>query len=107
MKEYPSIPHGLIKSIDFYVFAKYDGSQIRAEWNAKSGFHKFGTRHRLLDPHESPLGEAQQLIITKYGESIRKIFAKNGIRDATLYFAGLTNLYFAMNVVFFVPRRAP
>ena len=44
MKEYPKIPN----SKDFplgqcITFEKYDGSNIRAEWTKKKGFHKFGT----------------------------------------------------------------
>ena len=46
MKQYPSIP-GLkelekLKGRKIYVFDKIDGSNIRAEWNPKKGFYKFG-----------------------------------------------------------------
>lgn len=86
MKQYPHIPHGLIKSIDFHVFAKYDGSQIRAEWNSKSDFFKFGTRNRLLGPNEMPLGEAVEIINTKYKKALNDIFSKNRVTNAVCYF---------------------
>ena len=43
MKQYPTIPK-TIQSIDIIAFDKLDGSNIRAEWNPKKGFYKFGSR---------------------------------------------------------------
>jgi hypothetical protein len=51
MEQYPSI-EGSSKAplgkpcIAFY---KYDGSNLRWEWNPKKGWFKFGTRHELFD----------------------------------------------------------
>jgi hypothetical protein len=60
MKEYPSIPSAadlLARSNDylgrpFVAFDKLDGSNIRAEWDRKKGWHRFGSRRRLLDASE-------------------------------------------------------
>jgi hypothetical protein len=63
MKTYPTIPfvnkllkgdEALPPGDDWYVFDKYDGSNIRVEWNKKSGFYKFGRRNGLLD-HTNPV----------------------------------------------------
>ena len=55
MKDYPSIPHlsasGLLGQ-SFHTFAKVDGSCLRAQWNPRSGFYKFGTRTQLLSPSD-------------------------------------------------------
>lgn len=48
MKEYPSISK-IINNIPIYAFSKYDGSQIRVEWDRKKGFHRWGRRNGLLD----------------------------------------------------------
>ncbi len=77
MKSYPIIEYKVNGNIDIYAFDKLDGSNIRAEWNVKNGFHKFGTRHRLLDEHDEHLGEAVDLINKKYREDLSKIFYDN------------------------------
>lgn len=77
MKSYPTIEYKTNGNIDVYAFDKLDGSNIRAEWNTKNGFYKFGTRHRLLDKDEQPLGEAIDLINEKYGEDLSRIFYDN------------------------------
>lgn len=57
MKSYPSIL-GISRSSrkdncpigrECYAFAKYDGSNIRAEWSRKKGWYKFGTRRTMFD----------------------------------------------------------
>jgi hypothetical protein len=64
VKDYPSIPHlaasGLLGS-SFHTFAKVDGSNLRAQWNPKRGFYKFGTRTQLLSPEDSVFGPALPL----------------------------------------------
>ena len=72
MKEYPSILSAtdlLARSGDylgrpFVAFDKLDGSNIRAEWDRKKGWHRFGSRRRLLDPSLPLLGQAIRLIRT-------------------------------------------
>lgn len=87
MKKYPSIPkipERKSTSVDqpVYVFDKLDGSNIRVEWSKKKGFHKFGTRKRLLDPNDEMLGKACRLV----DENLADVFIKNQWQDITAYF---------------------
>lgn len=38
MQQYPSINKEVIKDLDYYVFDKLDGSNIRVEFSLKKGF---------------------------------------------------------------------
>jgi hypothetical protein len=88
MKEYPSIPAAadLLARPDDYLgrafvaFDKLDGSNIRAEWDRKKGWHRFGSRRRLLDASNPLLGQAIQLILDGCGDGLAKAF----INDHTL-----------------------
>ena len=87
MKKYPSIPKIPIRkstSVDqpVYVFDKLDGSNIRVEWSKKKGFHKFGTRKRLLDPNDEMLGKACTLV----DEKLADIFIEQQWQSVTAYF---------------------
>jgi len=62
MKEYMTIAHYKNHSGKVYAFDKLDGSNVRAEWDHRKGFWKFGSRRRLLDENDPLLGEAKQLI---------------------------------------------
>ena len=84
VKTYPSIPKQIIAGQPAYVFDKLDGSNIRIEWSKKNGFHKFGTRKRLLDPNEDILGTAYQLI--EQFDTLPSIFLKNQWQNVTAYF---------------------
>jgi hypothetical protein len=80
MKEYPKIPN----SKDFplgqcITFEKYDGSNIRAEWTKKKGFHKFGTRTRLFNESDPDFGCAIPIILETYSECLSKIFIDNNL----------------------------
>jgi hypothetical protein len=98
MKEYPSIPSAsdiLARPDDylgrpFVAFDKLDGSNIRAEWDHKKGWHRFGSRRRLLDPSVPFLGEAIRLILDGYGDGLARAFADYPLsrrpREATVYF---------------------
>lgn len=99
MKEYPSIPaagHLLAQSAEDYLgrpfvaFDKLDGSNVRAEWDQKRGWHLFGSRRRLLDASQPLLGEAIRLILDGYGDGLARVFAENPAlgrpREATAYF---------------------
>lgn len=57
-----------------YVFVKYDGSNIRAEWSKKRGWHKFGTRTQLLDETDPIFGRAPLFFQAKYGDDLAKVF---------------------------------
>jgi hypothetical protein len=98
MKEYPSILSAgdLLARSDEYLgqpfvaFDKLDGSNIRAEWERKKGWHLFGSRKRLLDESAPLLGRAIPLILDGYGDPLAKVLvddpAFRGVRQATAYF---------------------
>src|SRR4051812_19272266 len=98
MKEYPSIPsaHDLLSRSEdhlgqpFIAFDKLDGSNIRAEWDRKRGWHQLGTRRRLLDASQPFLGQAIQLILDGYGDGLAKALkddpALGRPQQATAYF---------------------
>lgn len=99
MKEYPSIPaagHLLARSAEDYLgrpfiaFDKLDGSNVRAEWDRKRGWHQFGSRRRLLAESQPLLGQAIQLILDGYGDGLAKVIADDRApgrpREATAYF---------------------
>jgi hypothetical protein len=79
MKSYPRIQYfnqGLFGE-DIYAFDKLDGSNIRAEWNPKRGWYKFGTRNTMIDERDLQFGEAITLFLNKYGDSLPKLFRTN------------------------------
>ena len=73
------------RGLPVYAFDKLDGSNIRAEWSRKTGFCKFGSRKLLLD-ETHPLGEAKQLICTKYEDDLSKVFRKARYDRVTVFF---------------------
>lgn len=86
MKEYPSIPKDIRNDISVYVFDKIDGSNIRAEWNKKKGFYKFGSRHQLLGEDDKVLGKSISLIRNKYEEELSKIFRDDRLEQTICFF---------------------
>jgi len=79
MKTYCKIPYfnqGLFGE-DIYAFDKLDGSNIRAEWNPKRGWYKFGTRNTMIDERDLQFGGAITLFLNKYGDSLPKVFITN------------------------------
>lgn len=98
MKEYPSIPSAidLLARPDDYLgrpfvaFDKLDGSNIRAEWDRRKGWHRFGSRRRLLDPSQPFLGGAIRLILDGYGDALARAFTDDAAlrrpQEATAYF---------------------
>ena len=91
MKSYPSIPkyteisNKILKDRKWFVFSKEDGSNIRAEWSKKSGFHKFGSRRVLIGETTPILGESISLIRDKE-EVFSKILMDNRIERCVLFF---------------------
>ena len=75
MKQYPTIDRQIQRGIKAYVFDKLDGSHIRAEWNRKNGFYKFGSRKRLVGTDQLFLPEAESLI-RKAEDELIKVFKK-------------------------------
>jgi predicted AlkP superfamily phosphohydrolase/phosphomutase len=74
MKIYQSIPSiNQVKEKQLnnigYSFYKYDGSNLRFEWDKKKGWHKFGTRHHLFDK-DTELYNQSLPILYSIGDSI-------------------------------------
>jgi len=84
MEIYPTITTNIANQ-NIIAFDKIDGSNIRAEWSSKTGFTKFGTRQRLLDPTEKPFGEAIELFHEKYAADLEQIFRKQKYQRATAF----------------------
>jgi len=85
VEQYPSIDK-IIRNTHIYAYDKLDGSNIRAEWNRKTGFSKFGSRRQLIDTSNPLLGEAIPLIQEKYTEVLDEIFRKQKYQKATAFF---------------------
>lgn len=87
MKEYWSIPGpSRAPQQPCIAFYKYDGNNIRAEWNKKTGWDKFGTRTRLLDETDPLFGCAIKLFRDKYANDLKRVIQDNKdfrmVRDA-------------------------
>lgn len=95
MKHYPSISSNIAYSQYVYAFDKLDGSNIRAEWNRKNGFFKFGSRTKLIDRSTPILGESIDLITNTYGEELDRIFSHNKYETVTCFFEFYGNNSFA------------
>jgi hypothetical protein len=86
MKTYPTIewrPRTLQSS---YVFAKLDGSNVRAEWSRKRGFWKFGRRKALLDDSNPWLLEVPDLIMDNWSKELAAVFKGMRLPKATAFF---------------------
>lgn len=77
MKTYPKISSPFKTNEFCHVFLKYDGSNFRAEWSRKKGWHKFGTRTRLIDESDMIYGRAIQIFKTKYADNLEKVISKD------------------------------
>lgn len=85
VKSYPSIDPKVRRGV-YYMFAKPDGSNLRAEWDRKKGFWKFGKRQGLLDHSNPHLLCAPDLIRAKYEEAMSRIFVGERWKKATAFF---------------------
>jgi hypothetical protein len=84
MKEYPSIEGPSKAPRDQCIaFFKYDGSNLRFEWQRKKGWCKFGTRHCLFDESHEVFGEAIKLFNETIAIKIDPILRKE-YRDAQI-----------------------
>jgi hypothetical protein len=76
LKQYPSIEgagpaeFAKIKDRPCVAFYKYDGSNLRAEWDRRKGWHQFGSRHRVISRAEPILGEAIDLFLQRYADPL-------------------------------------
>jgi hypothetical protein len=83
MKTYPTIPHLLATDRPLYLFAKLDGSNIRAEWSG--GGWRLGSRRKVLS--EGLLAEeVPGLFEQTFAEPLAAIFRAKGWSKATAYF---------------------
>ena len=85
MKQYPEIVTNVVQGQAIYAFDKLDGSNFRAEWTSKRGFWKFGTRTRLLDRAERPLGEAIDLFMAESGDELGSRFKSERWQEAIAF----------------------
>lgn len=85
MQSYPSISKEYIQGLDYYIFDKLDGSNIRVEYSLKKGFDKFGTRTKLMSDDSGILNLSKDLILAKE-EEVHNIFKKNKWQFGTLFF---------------------
>ena len=66
MKSYNTIPYyGDYWDLPVIGFNKLDGSNIRAEWNKKRGFYKFGSRNVMIDESSEQFGLAVKIFKEK------------------------------------------
>jgi hypothetical protein len=86
MKSYPSISKEIRHDLHIYAFDKLDGSNIRAEWNSKRGFYKFGTKNQLIDANSKPFGKAIEILRDKYESDIAMVFKEQKWRDIICFF---------------------
>lgn len=86
MKSYPSITTKIDFDREYVVFDKLDGSNIRAEWNEKSGFYKFGSRTQLLSEQQVNLYPSIEKIKAKYGEELEQRLKAAKIQRAVCFF---------------------
>lgn len=86
MKHYPSITKEIRHDVHIYAFDKLDGSLIRAEWNTKKGFYKYGTKNQLIDVNSKPWGRAISILNDKYAEDMAMVFKEQKWRDVICFF---------------------
>lgn len=85
MKDYPSIS-AEVRGGSFYVFDKLDGSNVRAEWDRKKGFWKFGKRNGLIDDSNPHLTKVPDLILAKHAEPLGRILHEQRAQRAVVFF---------------------
>ena len=86
MKTYPTITKSILENTPVWVFDKLDGSNLRAEWSAKRGFYKFGSRTRLIDASEPILGKGIGLFLEKYSEDLIRVFKFQKWKRVVVFF---------------------
>lgn len=79
MKEYPSIPKVLNDYINHecVAFRKYDGSNLRAEWQRKRGWYKWATRGYLFDETDKNFGDSIGIFHKTHAELLTKAIRDN------------------------------
>lgn len=64
---------------------KLDGSNIRAEWTRKSGWNKFGTRHRLFDTSDEEFGIAIPIFMETLAEQLARVAKQQSWQQLTVF----------------------
>lgn len=88
MIQYPSIPHYSRAPLNekCLAFYKFDGSNLRFEWNKKRGWHKFGTRHQLFDSNTELYGQSIPLLHEIADDILSRLSKKFHIHDRVVIF---------------------
>lgn len=78
MIEYPSIQNSSKAPREMCVaFDKLDGSNFRAKWTKKQGFHLFGTRTQLIDETDQFWGQMVTIFKTDFAKSLEDKFVRD------------------------------
>lgn len=88
MKTYPSITNtNYYKFVEgyYHTFLKLDGSNIRAEYNSKQGWYKFGTRTQLLSEADPVFGCIPAMFKSTLSADLQKIIDKNHIKSMIVF----------------------
>lgn len=107
MKAYPSIETKIDFSKKYHIFDKLDGSNIRAEWNKKSGFYKFGSRTQLLNEDQKTLWPCRNAILEKFGDVLSSRFSKLKCDNALAFFEWVGPESFAGNHGADISKNSP
>lgn len=86
VKSYPSIAYASECHVPVIAFDKLDGSNVRGEWTKKKGWHKFGTRNRLVDETDPIFGKVPATIVEKFGDSLGRVLRDAGHDKAMCFF---------------------
>lgn len=86
MKEYPTISSDIRHGVPVYVFPKYDGSCVRAEYSQKRDFYKFGKRHGLLDDTNQILAKEVPELIMEQAEKLYRVFKEQHWNKVIAFF---------------------
>ena len=85
MKEYPTISKD-VQTLPIFAFNKLDGSNVRAEWNCKRSFYKFGKRHGLIDDPNPILKKAPGLIMEGVADRLDRVFRSRKWQEVVAFF---------------------
>lgn len=89
MQQYPSIVGSKYVPLgeQCIAFYKYDGSNLRWEWNPRKGWHKFGTRTQLFDATDPLYGQAIPIFMDRMAdEVVRRVRdLERGIQRITVF----------------------
>lgn len=115
MKKYPSIPT-ITKASNLHCifFEKNDGSNLRSEWQRKTGWCKFGSRHLLFDKSHPEFGCAIKLFQDNFF-AMEKFFCDKKYEKATIFceffgpnsFAGQHDVSYLNSVGFNIEDNEP